>query len=120
VSPRAQKTTGVIDLSGDDTDDSTGVPELVQGYDSDSESESEDEDEDDHENVKEEVIDPSEQEGAEANLPEMLGRGMRIRKKTENYVPSMQGKKYELGVLNLCYRGNRYKLKDGVVSFNVD
>ena len=45
---------------------------------------------------------------------------MRIRKKTENYVPSMQGKKYELGVLNLCYRGNRYKLKDGVVSFNVD
>jgi len=117
VSPRAHKTTGVIDLSEDDTDD---TPELVQGYDSDSESESEDEDEDDHENVKEEVIDPSEQEGAEANLPEMLGRGMRIRKKTENYVPSMQGKKYELGVLNLCYRGNRYKLKDGVVSFNVD
>ena len=46
MSPRAQKTTGVIDLSGNDTDDSTGVPELVQGYDSDSESESEDEDED--------------------------------------------------------------------------
>ena len=49
VSPRAQKTTGVIDLSGNDTDDSTGVPELVQGYDSDSESESEDEDEDEDE-----------------------------------------------------------------------
>ena len=24
------------------------------------------------------------------------------------------------GVLNLCYRGNRYKLKDGILSFNVD
>ena len=32
----------------------------------------------------------------------------------------MTGKKYELGVLNLCYRGNRYKLKDGILSFNVD
>ena len=32
----------------------------------------------------------------------------------------MTGKKYELGVLNLCYHGNRYKLKDGVLSFNLD
>ena len=32
----------------------------------------------------------------------------------------MTGEKYELGVLNLCYRGNRYKLKDDVLSFNVD
>ena len=23
-----------------------------------------------------------------------------------------------MGVLNLCYRGNRYKLKDGILSFN--
>jgi len=32
----------------------------------------------------------------------------------------MGGKKYELGVTNLCYRGNRYKLKDGVISLNID
>ena len=25
-----------------------------------------------------------------------------------------------MGVLNLCYRGNRYKLKDGVISVNLD
>ena len=52
--------------------------------------------------------------------PEILGRGMRIRKQPQNYVPSMAGKKYELGVLNLCYRGNKYKLKDGVISINLD
>ena len=45
---------------------------------------------------------------------------MRIRKQPVNYEPSMTGKKYELGVLNLCYRGNRYKLKNGILSYNVD
>ena len=25
-----------------------------------------------------------------------------------------------MGVLNLCYRGNKYKLKDGVISINLD
>jgi hypothetical protein len=32
----------------------------------------------------------------------------------------MKGKSYQLGVMNLCYRGNRYKLRDGVISVNVD
>jgi len=45
---------------------------------------------------------------------------MRIRKQPANYKPSITGEKYVLGVLNLCYRGNRYKLKDGVLSVNVD
>ena len=45
---------------------------------------------------------------------------MQIQKKPANYEPSMTGKRYELGVLNLCYRGNRYKLKDGILIINVD
>ena len=53
-------------------------------------------------------------------LPELLGRGMRIRKRPTPYVPSTTGKKYELGVMNVCFRGTRYKLKDGVISVNVD
>ena len=36
------------------------------------------------------------------------------------YEPSMSCKRYEMGVTNLCYRGNRYKLKDGIVSLNID
>ena len=46
---------------------------------------------------------------------------MRIQKQPKNYEPSMvAGKKYELGVLNLCYRDNKYKLKDGIISVNLN
>ena len=53
-------------------------------------------------------------------LEQLLGRGMRIRKRPLVYEPSMSGKPYKMGVANLCYRGNRYKLKDGIVSLNID
>ena len=45
---------------------------------------------------------------------------MRIRKWPLVYEPSMSGKRYKMGVTNLCYRGNRYKLKDGIVSLNIN
>ena len=89
--------------------------------DSDDDSDDEGVDNDDDiivEDVKDEDLD--ETPPAATPLPEMLGRGMRIRKKPTSYVPSTTGKKYELGVMNLCFRGTRYKLKDGVISVNVD
>ena len=51
---------------------------------------------------------------------EVFGRGVRIRKQPTRYEPSMRDKKYEIGVSNLCYTGNRYKLKDRVISLNID
>ena len=45
---------------------------------------------------------------------------MRIWKQPTNYEPSVTGKKYEFGVLNLCYCGNKYKLKDGIISVDLD
>ena len=69
--------------------------------------------------------DPSEaDDGAPATPPRLpdrdVGEGDAHSRKPEAYIPSTKGKKYELGVLNLCYRGNWYKLKDGVLSVNVD
>jgi len=126
-----------IDLSDDaDSDDEGEIPRtanqgLAADCDSDSDSNDEDDTGSDREPAGEQVVvedvdenDPSEaDDGAPATpprLPEMLGRGMRIRRKPEAYIPSTKGKKYELGVLNMCYRGNRYKLKDGILSVNVN
>ena len=115
-----RQTTGVdnapklVDLTGEDSDDDDdipGIPKLApkDEYDSD--------DEDDGPPAVETV---KEEEESDTPVTEVLGRGTRIRKQPSNYVPSMRGKKCELGVTNLCYRGNKYKLKDGVISLNID
>ena len=103
-----RKTTGVkmtIDLSDDDSDEENDVALLVDAEsdsDDDSNDEGDDNDEGDGngddvivEDVKDEDLD--ETPTVATSLPEMLGRGIRIRKRPASYVPSTTGKKYELG-----------------------
>ena len=71
------------------------------------------------------------QAGTSSGSPRRLGRGMRSRKATTSFIPSMKGKKYatgakynqlsvnQLGAVHLAYRGQRYLLKDGVVNVNL-
>ena len=88
--------TGVVDLTDatDDDDDDSGtilVPKVEV------------------EDIPiEEVIE--EQETAQAQY----GLRMRIRTKPVLYEPVMIGKTYQRGVINLCYRGTRYTLNEGV------
>ena len=97
------KNTGVA--PGNDTTDLTG----------------EDDDEDDTvrvEDVKDDEddgdqeYDPHANEVQEPVLNEEYSRGMRIRKRTEFYEPSMTGKSYTTGISNLCYRSARYPLSE--------
>jgi len=48
------------------------------------------------------------------------GKGLRLKVKPSVYNPTT-GKAYpqDLGVVHLSYRGNRYKLKEGVIYFNI-
>jgi len=47
---------------------------------------------------------------------------MRAKKKYRQYKSSWKGQKYpsELRVMHLAYRGNQYRLKDGILQVNVD
>ena len=56
--------------------------------------------------------DPHANEAQEPVISENYGHGMRIRKRPESYEPSMTGKSYQTGIINLCYRGARYSLSD--------
>ena len=54
----------------------------------------------------------NEDDQTEEPVPDIgYGRRMRIRKRPEFYVPSIEGKFYKVGVNNLCYRGTRYMLE---------
>ena len=64
-----------------------------------------------------------EEEQAE-EINKEYGRGMRIIRRPESYVPSMEGKSYTTGVNNLCYKGTRYTLGeiipgDGVIPYKM-
>ena len=106
------------DADDSDSDDEE-PPRLPDGSDSDSDSDEDPEGDKASNSTKEEVIveDVDDDDDDDDDLPEnqasdiprppeILGRGMRIRKQPQNCVPSMAGKKYEWGGLNLCYRGN--------------
>ena len=99
--PVSRQTTGVIDMS-EDADDSVSDEEQESDSDSDEEQESDkasssvkevvivdDVDDDDDDDLPEaQASEPRDN----PRPPEILGRGMRIRKQPQNYVPSMAGK----------------------------
>ena len=55
-------------------------------------------------------------------VKEQLGRKMRNVIHHTSYAPAFRSlvQKYDLGVTNLSYSSYRYKVKDGVVHFNID
>jgi len=130
--------TDVIVVDDDDSDEEdgydtdAGMPKMAPPeYDSsDDESDEEDDDDDVGPTVPEEEIE------VETNtIPQVqeLGRGLRERKKRTHYVPGTSeftnmnvrnvrnnvGHFQGLGALNLAYRGQRYCLKEGVISYNL-
>ena len=98
------------------------MPSLVsrhEGDSSDSESESKSDDDD---VIVEDVLDGDEdlEDVIEADkVYEPLNRGLCIKRKPTLYETSWKGQKYADGVVNLTYRGNKYKMKDGVVHLNI-
>ena len=117
------------DDSSDEEDDyndgDTGMTKLEPGYDSDSKDEDDDDDVSPRTTASEVEV--------EATLPQRLGRDLRERKKRTHYVPNTSeftnknigtvrnnvGHFQGLGALNLAYRGQRYCLKEGVISYNL-
>ncbi len=123
---------------GYDAGDTEGGMPKMQQPEYDSSDDEDDEDDDDDVSPEEEEI---EVEAAASLLPQVqqLGRGLRVRKQRSRYVPGtseftdnnvknvrnnqghFSGPGFAgIGVVNMTYRGQKYHLKDGVVSFNLD
>ena len=97
------------DADDSDSDDEE-PPKLPDGSNSDSDSDEEPESDKASSRVKEEVIVEDVDDNDYDDPPEaQASEPIDIPRPPE-----------ELGVLNLCYRSNRYKLKDGVISVNLD
>ena len=95
-----------------------------------------DADDDDDEDVSSEVVhkveyvlendnnQPEDEEDQAEEPNKEYGRGMRIRRLPEYYVPIVEGISYTTGVNNLCYKGTRYTLEeiipgDGVIPYKM-
>ena len=131
----------IDDDSGDeddgyDTDDTDAdMPHMVKrDYDSSDDEDDDDEDDDIGTQKVEDEIEVEQVLPHHLRSVRKLGRGQRERKKRTHYVPGTSeftnknvtnvrdnvGHFQGVGVLNLSYRGQKYHLKQGVVSFNLD
>ena len=108
------------------------MPSLLTGKDgdsSDSDSDSDDDDvivedvlegDEDLEDLEDVIEDAPSLVSREEADDHPLGRGLRTKRKPTSYEPSLKGQKYGDGFVNLTYRGNKYKMRDGVIHLNIE